>query len=171
MAEYWDLYDENRQPLGKTILRGSMKPMSGSYHVAVMIVTMNSHGKLLCTLRSKDKETYPGLWEFTAGSVLAGEDSFTAAGRELFEETGISAEKGEFKLIKTVREAAAFIDCFFLRRDTDISEIKLQKGETEGAKWVSKAELENMIAQKKVAFPVERRYSQLYSFLMEEGFI
>ncbi len=56
MAEYWDLYDENRQPLGKKALRGSMKPMSGEYHVAVMIVTMNSHGKLLCTLRSKDKD-------------------------------------------------------------------------------------------------------------------
>lgn len=171
MAEYWDLYDENRQPLGRTILRGSMKPMCGLYHVAVMIVTMNSHGKLLCTLRSKNKDTYPGLWEFTAGSVLAGEDSLTAAQRELFEETGISAEKTDLKLIKSVKESTAFMDCFFLRYDADINEIKFQKGETEGAKWVSKAELENMIAQKKVAFPVERRYSQLYSFLMEEGFI
>lgn len=170
MAEYWDLYDENRQPLGRKALRGSMKPMSGEYHVAVMIVTMNSHGKLLCTLRSKDKDTYPGLWEFTAGSALAGENSEQAARRELFEETGIDAGD-RLRFICSIRENTAFMDCFFLRYDADISEIKLQKGETEGARWVGKAELENMIAQKKVAFPVTRRYSELFSFLMQEGFI
>jgi 8-oxo-dGTP pyrophosphatase MutT (NUDIX family) len=170
MAEYWDLYDDDREPLGRTIQRGKMTSLCGEYHVVVMIMTMNTHGQLLCTLRSPDKATYPNLWEVTAGSAIAGEDSLTAAKRELFEETGIVAGD-ELEFVQTVKENSAFIDCYFLRRDVEISQIRLQDGETVKAKWVGKTEFENMIAQKKMAFPVARRYVQLYDFLMQEGFI
>jgi 8-oxo-dGTP pyrophosphatase MutT (NUDIX family) len=147
-----------------------MTSLCGEYHVVVMIMTMNTHGQLLCTLRSPDKATYPNLWEVTAGSAIAGEDSLTAAKRELFEETGIVAGD-ELEFVQTVKENSAFIDCYFLRRDVEISQIRLQDGETVKAKWVGKTEFENMIAQKKMAFPVARRYVQLYDFLMQEGFI
>ncbi len=170
-AEYWDLYDEDRKPLGRQILRGSMTSSSGEYHIVVMVMTMNSQGKLLCTLRSHEKSKYPDLWEITAGSVLAGEESFAAAKRELFEETGISVNDCEIRFVRTVQENTAFIDCYFVRRDIDIADIVLQDGETSAAKWVGRSEFENMIAQKKVAFPVARRYNQLYDFLMQEGFL
>ena len=171
MEEYWDLYDEKRRPLGRTALRGGLHSREGEFHVVVMIATMDSRGRLLCTLRSPDKSTYPGVWELTAGSVLAGEDSLSAAVRELREETGIAVSPGELRYVKTVRETTAFIDCYFLRRDLDIDDIVLQEGETVSAKWVNKNEFENMMAQKKVAFPVARRYGELYEILMQEGFI
>lgn len=171
MDEYWDLFNEEREPLGYTALRGRLSPLSGEYHIVVMIVTMNSHGKILCTLRSPDKSTYPNAWELTAGSVIAGEDSFHAALRELREETGIIAAPADMKFIKTVKETTAFIDCYFLRHDAEISELTLQEGETVDAKWVSRAEFENMIAQKKLAFPVARRYNELFDYLMQEGFL
>ncbi len=168
--ELWDLYDDERRPLNRTAVRGEMTAGSGLYHVVVMIITMNSRGQLLCTLRSPDKATYPGLWELTAGSAVAGEDSFTAAKRELFEETGIKADD-DLRYVMTVKEATAFIDCYFVRRDIPAEEIVLQQGETSAAKWVGRQEFENMIAQKKVAFPVSRRYNQLFGFLMAEGFL
>ncbi len=171
MAEYWDLYDEKRHPLGRQIMRGQLEAQKGEFHVVVMIMTMNSHGQLLCTLRSPDKATYPNLWEITAGSVLAGEDSLSGARRELFEETGIAADDDEMCFVTTVKENTAFIDCYFVRRDVEINALKLQEGETVRAKWVGKDEFENMIAQKKIAFPVTRRYLQLHDFLMQEGFI
>ena len=171
MEEYWDLYDESRKPLGRTVKRGKLSAEDEAFHVVVMIAVMDGHGRLLCTLRSHDKATYPGVWELTAGSALAGEDSLSAAVRELREETGITAARDELRFIKTVRESAAFIDCYFLRRDIAAEDIVLQEGETVGAKWVSRAEFENMIARKKLAFPVARRYGELYDFLMQEGFI
>lgn len=171
MEEYWDLYDESRKPLGRTVRRGSLSTAEGAFHVVVMIAVMDSHGRLLCTLRSPDKPTYPGVWELTAGSAVAGEDSLSAAVRELREETGIAAVPEELRFIKTVRESSAFIDCYFLRRDIGIDDIVLQEGETVSAKLVSRAEFENMIARKKLAFPVARRYGELYDFLMQEGFI
>lgn len=171
MAEYWDLYDEERKPLGRTVLRGKMDPLSGEYHIVVMIATMNSHGQLLCTLRSPDKSNYPNVWELTAGSALAGEDSLTAAKRELREETGIIVSDDELRLITTVKENTAFIDCYFVRRDLPIEQLTLQEGETVDAKYVTRAEFENLIAQKRMAFPVARRYGQIYDFLMQEGFL
>lgn len=171
MSEYWDLYDEERRPVGQTAERGSLGFLSGVFHIVVMIATMNSRGELLCTLRSPEKVTYPSVWELTAGSVLAGEDSLSAAVRELREETGITAEPSELKFIKSVKETTAFIDCYFLRRDIPIEDIVFQEGETVGAKWVGRSEFENMLAQKKIAFPVARRYSELFDFLMQEGFI
>ena len=171
MAEFWDLFDDDRKPLGRTIRRGKMTPLSGEYHIVVMIVTMNSHGEILCTLRSPKKSKYPNLWEVTAGSVIAGEESRHAAARELFEETGIKADENELTFIKSGKENTAFIDCYFLRRDVDIKDIVFQEGETVNAIWVGKAEFENMITQKKMAIPVARRNAQLYAFLMQEGFI
>ncbi|MBP3272814.1 MAG: NUDIX domain-containing protein [Ruminococcus sp.] len=171
MTEYWDLYDEDRRPLGRTVRRGKMNGMNGEYHIVVMIATMNSHGQLLCTLRSPEKPTYPNVWELTAGSVIAGEDSRTAALRELREETGIVIPDSELKFIMTVKESTAFIDCYIVHCDTPAEELTLQEGETADAKFVSRHEFENMISRKRVAFPVARRYHQLYDYLMQEGFL
>lgn len=88
MQEYWDLYDENRRPLGETHLRGLALP-KGTYHIVVEVWTVNSKGEILLTLRDPKKETYPDKWECTGGSILAGETSKTGAVRELFEEIGI----------------------------------------------------------------------------------
>lgn len=168
--EYWDLFDGERRPLGRVIRRGRLPSDSGLYHVAVMIVVLNSRGQLLCTLRSPDKPMYPNMWEITGGSAVAGEESSAAARRELFEETGIEAG-GDLRYIMTIKEATAFMDCYFLRREVAAEDIVLQQGETVKAKWVTRAEFENMIARGRVAFPVVRRYRQLFGFLMDEGFL
>lgn len=40
MAEYWDLYDTNRQPLGRTHLRG-LPLDKDTYHVVVSVWTVS----------------------------------------------------------------------------------------------------------------------------------
>ena len=72
--ELWDLYDSNRQPLFRTQLRNQLiNP--GEYHIDIEVWTVNSNKNLLVTLRDPNKENYPGKWENTGGSVLAGETS------------------------------------------------------------------------------------------------
>ena len=39
--ELWDLYDENRIPLGRTHPRGTPLP-EGTYHLAVIVVILNT---------------------------------------------------------------------------------------------------------------------------------
>ena len=88
--ELWDIYDENRQLTGRLQRRGD--PMQeGDYHLSVHVWMQNSRGEFLITQRSPNKG-YPLMWESTGGSALTGDDSLTAALREVEEETGLRAE-------------------------------------------------------------------------------
>lgn len=70
--ELWDLYDEHRAPLGRTHQRG-LPLAPGEYHLAVIVVIVNSRGEVLLTRRSPEKAVCPGWWENTGGAVQAGE--------------------------------------------------------------------------------------------------
>ena len=72
MTEYWDLLDENREPLGMLHRRGDALP-AGARHLCVEIITV-CNGRILTTLRHPQKHN-GGYWEVTTGSALAGEDS------------------------------------------------------------------------------------------------
>ena len=158
--ELWDLYDKERKPLGKTHIRG-LPLDKGEYHLVVFVWTFNSCGQVLMTKRSAEKQSYAGLWEHTGGSVQAGETSLQAILRELREETGISATAEELCLAESYRRSNDICDIYFLKKDVPLEEIRLQPGETCDAKWVSRAQLEDMIARGEVARPDAQRYRQL----------
>ena len=87
--EIWDLYDENRNLTGKTMIRGEQMP-EGRYHLIVDTLFLNSRGETLLQRRAKDKYPMPDLWSVTGGSALAGEDSAAACVRETEEEMGFT---------------------------------------------------------------------------------
>jgi 8-oxo-dGTP diphosphatase len=66
--EIWDLYDANRQPLGRTIVRGESLA-DGEYYICGEIWVMNSAGQFLITKRHPDKKA-GNLWEFVGGRNL-----------------------------------------------------------------------------------------------------
>lgn len=154
--EYWDLLDEQRRPLGRTQLRGCAMDKN-TYHVVVHIWTLSGDGRVLVTLRSPDKDTYPNCWENTGGSVLAGETSLQGALREVREETGLKACPKKMLPLGTLREDSAFLDIYTVMGYRPAEEIVLQEGETVAAKWVTIAELEQMEADGLMAEPVLRR--------------
>ena len=160
--ELWDLYDEQRRPLGKTHARG-VPLEKGTFHLVVFVWVFSEDGKVLLTKRSPEKKSFPNQWENTGGGVLAGETSRQAIQRELFEETGIRAEQEEFLLIDTFHSAREgdICDIYFLRKTVPTEELVMQEGETCDARWVTRAEFEKMIEQKTVAKPDVRRYYQL----------
>ncbi len=158
--ELWDLYDKDRQPLGKTHVRG-VPLQKGEYHLVVFVWVFNSQGQVLLTKRAPEKQTYPNLWEHTGGSALAGESSLQAIRRELFEETGIDASESELTLVDSYCRVGNFCDIYFLRRDVALEDLRMQPGETCEAKWVTRSELEEMIAENLVAKPDVQRYHQL----------
>lgn len=158
--EKWDLFDEIRQPLNRTHNRPE-KMEIGEYHVVVAIWTVNTNNEILLTLRHPDKDTYPNVWENTAGSVLAGETSEQGAVRELYEETGIIAKENELFLLGTIKEETAFIDIYIVRKNYKRSDLKMQDGETVDAQWVTLEKLDKMIASGLIAFPVGNRFISL----------
>ena len=91
--EYNDIYDENRQLIGKVHRRGTPWK-KGEYGLVVCVWVYDGEGKLLLTRRAKGK-SFAGTWENSGGAAKAGENSRQAIARELFEETGIRAEEEE----------------------------------------------------------------------------
>lgn len=165
--ELWDLLDKEGNPLGITHVRSGVLPQ-GAYHRTVEIFTVNSQGQLLVTLRDPNKETYPDMWEITGGSVVAGEDSMTAAIRELQEETGIIRTEDDMIFLTTNPGHTALMDIYLTFCDTDISDLTMQEGETVDAKWVTFEEYEQMIANGIVPEPVYRRYEAAKDLLFAE---
>ena len=152
MAEYWDLFDENRVPTGKTVERGKHNGC-GLWHVVVFVVIKNGKGEYCITRRDTRKECFGGLWEFPGGSVLAGETSEEGAIREIREETGIDHTNSKRTLITTVKKYwddgelgfhGDFDDIWLFEADYPIEDIVLLDGETIDAKWVSEKELGDM---------------------------
>lgn len=138
-----DIYDEHRNLTGKVHKRGtSWKP--GEYGMVVCVWVYDGTGHLLLTRRAPGK-SFAGTWENSGGAAQAGETSRQAIARELFEETGIRAEEGEFELLDTELDGNIFYDHYCLKRRVPLGEIVLQKGETDGAMWASFGKIKWMI--------------------------
>ena len=162
MKEIWDLVDRQRQPLFKTHQRGKeLQP--GEYHLVVEVWTVKPEQQVLVTLRDPCKEEYPDKWENTGGSALAGESSRQAAIRELQEETGIQAREDELIFLGTCWESSALIDIYLLHRDIPVSSLTMQPGETVAARWISLAQLDQLITSRELALPTGRRLGQVRS--------
>lgn len=128
--ELWDVYDENRNLTGRLQRRGDALE-SGDYHLVVYIWVMDHEGNFLLTRRSPNKG-FPNLWETTGGSALAGDDSLTAALREVKEETGLTLRPECGRRILTEKGENYFGDYWLFLQDFDLAEVVLQEGETCG---------------------------------------
>ena len=168
--ELWDLLDQNRAPLGVTHPRGRQFPMPPrTYHTVVTVFTVDAENRILLTRRAPTKGMYPNYWEFTCGSGIAGEDSFTSAHRELMEETGIDCPPAELIFLDTLREPSAFMDCYLCRPGRSGADVPvtLQEGETVDYRWVSFWEMEQMIHKGELPPPCALRYGFVKAKLTE----
>lgn len=102
MAEFWDIYDENRNKTGKLAERDGYEFKDGEYHVVVTGIIFNSKYEILISKRASWKK-YGGLWECNGGSILAGETSLEGILRELKEELGISFTEKDAIFLKEVK--------------------------------------------------------------------
>jgi isopentenyldiphosphate isomerase len=147
-VEIWDLYDINGNKTGKTMERGAEVP-TGTYHLGVDVWIMNSKGELLIQKRAKSKESYPDMWAMTGGSALKGENAKKAIRREANEELGIDLQQSELELINKIRTPRTFIHVFFVKKDIEIEELKLQEEEVADAKWVTLEEIDELVNEGK----------------------
>ena len=161
MAEFWDLYKENREKTGKKHRRGDpLEP--GNYHIVVDIWTVSPDGKLLLTKRDPQKP-WGGYWECTGGACQAGEESMDAAKRELAEETGLHAANLYFLGTNKSEEKQAFYDNYAYFPDhLCLNEVVLQPGETCDVRLLSFEEVEDAILLGELAQPVTERF-RIYS--------
>lgn len=146
--ELWDIYDKNRNKTGKTIKRGE-RLQKGEYHLIVHIWIKNSNNEFLIQQRS-EKVKNPLVWSTTGGSAVAGEDSFTAALREVKEELGIDlTDKKGYLFEEGIYEEdnqQYLSDTYLYFIDIDIKDLKLQTEEVKQAKYEKMSKVKEMMA-------------------------
>lgn len=154
--EYNDIYDAERNLTGRVHLRGTPW-QGGEYGLVVCVWVHDGKGRLLMTKRAPEK-SFAGTWENSGGAARAGETSQQAILRELFEETGIRAEAGEPELLRTVRDRNMFYDHYCLKKAVPLADIRLQPGETCDAKWVSFAQVHEMIRRGEICSIIAQQF-------------
>ena len=129
--EYWDIYDDNLKPTGKTFYEG-IKLNKGEYGFLVHIIIKNKDGKFLLQQRAFTKKYYPGQWDATCGRVQAGESGIEAAMREVKEELGLDTKAENYTLLfHNIYHNTVLLDIFLLNLDFSIDDCIIQKDEVE----------------------------------------
>jgi len=147
--EYIDLYDEERRPLGKTVLRGT-ELEAGEYLKVVHVCLFDPQGRMLIQQRQSCKREYPDLWDLTAGGgVQTGEDGPTAIRRELREELGLDLDFTTLRPYLTVNFDDGFDDIYLLTLENppEVSSLRFQPTEVRDARWVDRETAEAMLEE------------------------
>lgn len=158
--EIWDGYLRDGSLANVDLVRGEKIPQ-GLYALVTHILVRHADGDYLLMQRDESKPNYPGYFEATAGgAALKGEDSLTCAMRELYEETGIRAEKLEFleRDIFSLDKAYddTIYDVYLCVTDIEKNAVRLQKGETMAYKWVDERGFADFLNSDAV-IPAEKR--------------
>ena len=139
--EYRDLFDKDRKFTGEKIAKDLPLPPN-RYITVVIAVIENSDGELLLQKRSLKKG---GLWAFTGGHPKSGQTSLQGICEELQEEIGVSVDEKELILFKTIQGPRTFTDLYYVKKDIELEDLKLQTEEVADAKWFDKERVERMI--------------------------
>lgn len=166
--ELWDVYDVAGNLLpGKVSVRGKHDLKDWEYHLIVQVWIIRSDGRVILSRRQKGK-TFAGAWECTGGCVRKGEDSLSAAIREVREELGLELdpESGEcyFRYRRNYPHGAkALCDVWVFKQDFELENTVLQVEEVSDVQMVNSAVLRRMMASGEF----RKRYPYLPRLLKE----
>ena len=153
--EYWDIYDRDKKPTGRTMKKNDWNMKDGEFHLTVLGVLKRPDKKFLITQRVMTKSWAPGHWEVSGGGVKAGETSREAVNREVLEETGIdvSGIKEDF-LYTYSRENPKegdnyFVDAYLFTVDFELNDVKIQEEEVMDYKLATLKEIKKIAEEGK----------------------
>jgi isopentenyldiphosphate isomerase len=159
--------DGSDEPIGG-VGRKIAKQTGRKYRV-VRIMVRDEKGNILIQKRVPTKDTYPNCWDNSAaGHVDLGETYEMAAKRELSEEIGI--KDAELKEVRYYYSEAVSPNGRKLNRFTKIYETTLphnthfvcQETEVSEVKWVSRLELDDIIAENNITDGLLQTYERYY---------
>lgn len=147
--EIIDLYNKNKEKLGKTFVRHQDKLLENEYYLLEQAWILNDENKILLTRRNLNK-SYGGMWEATAGHVKSGETDLDGIQREVAEELGLNIEKSEFKFIKSLIRNQAILDVWVVKKNIKLEDLTHKDDEVIDAKFVSISKFKAMLENKEI---------------------
>ena len=170
--EIWDLYDKDRNKIGKDCIRGNEIP-DNCYHLVVHVWIKNDKGEYLISQRSETKKSYPLLWECVGGSVIKGEDSLNGAIREVKEEVGIDLTECDGKLVfsevRDIRNGEKFndiMDVWLFEYNGEVDLKNATTDEVNQVEWVKKEKIKEMFDSKELVPTLGYFFDEKYKYKM-----
>lgn len=176
--ELIDVLDENGVFTGEVLPRSEIHK-KGLWHRAIVVAIINENNQLLLQQRSNNKEKNPGMWDISvAGHISAGQDSLSAAVREINEEVcimlGYRTEIKDFRYMYSFRKEQVFKEDFverqyydfFILRTTGIDDktLAFQKEEVQSVKFAQLSEVQKMLEEHELVKRPEV-YQILFKFM------
>lgn len=176
--ELLDVLDENGIKTGEVLPRKEVHKR-GLWHRIIVVAIINDKNEILIQQRSDNKDKNPGKWDISVtGHLSAGQDSLTAATREISEEVsvslGYSVEVKDFRFMFSYRKEEKvnenhydrqFYDFFILRQNgLTTDNLKFQASEVQDIKFISINEL-NEMREEDLLVPREECYNELANYL------
>jgi len=142
--EMLDIYDSNGNKTGGQIVRGDKSvKLNADEHIAVAVIFIeNSKGEFLIQKSSVEKGSEYGT---TGGHVDAGETPFEAIKREVKEELGINVDNEPIEDLGFLLYDLPIRYMYYLNKDIDINDIKVQAEEVEFVKYMTIDEINEII--------------------------
>ena len=178
MEELLDVLDDNGIKTG-VILPRSEVHKKGLWHRIIVVAIINEKNEILIQQRSHNKDKNPDMWDISVtGHLSAGQDSLTAATREISEEVsvslGYSVEVKDFRFMFSFRKEEKvsnnhldrqYYDFFILRQERlNENNIKFQTSEVQAIKFVTISELNDM-REKNLMVKRDECYNELSNYL------
>ena len=142
MIELRDLYDINSNKTNKTYHKGDIIP-NGYYPMVVMVVIRNSKGEFLMQKRVGCKG---GDWGVTGGHPKSGETPLEGIITEVKEELGLDFSNEKFIEYDSGCDGKDCYIMYFVNKDINVKDIKIQEEELSKVRWFSMNELKHMVS-------------------------
>lgn len=144
--ELLDVYDNYGKVTGRVVTRGDKTvTLSDNEHIAVgVIFIQNSKGEFLIQKTSKEKG---GEYTSTGGHVDSGETPLESIKREVKEELGLDVDNDNIVELGYLLYDKPIRFMFYLKKDVDIQNLKLQQEEVESAEFMSVDKIKELIEQ------------------------
>lgn len=155
--EILELYNDNNQPSGKTIVRGE-KNIPDGLKVLLSTIWIKNDNKYLLQKCSVQKG---GEYAVTGGHVPLGQTSRSQASIEAKEELGIDIKDSDLSYLGCIMTPRAIFDAYLYTNTVDISLIALQQEEVESVFWATDEDIATMIDLGTIRKSTEMQYKKL----------
>ena len=142
--ELLDIYDNNGNLTGRQIVRGDKTViLSKDEHIALSVIFIeNDNNEFLIQKTSKEKG---GEFSSTGGHVDSGETPLVSIKREVKEELGINVDKDNIISYGYLLYDMPLRYLYYLKKNINISDIKVQKEEVEYVEYMSVDKINKLI--------------------------
>ena len=146
--EKHELVDINGNKTGKILTHIEARDLNNvpdGYFISVVgVVIVNDKNEILMQKRSRIKRANPNKWGICGGKVDLEEMPIDAGVRETLEEIGINLNKENLRFLSMDTEGKLHFTVYYIRRNVDIRECRLQKEEVEEVKYFKIDEIKDL---------------------------